>query len=262
MNTKKTSGLAMVRTAVAAVAGMTCLFAITLGAARAWEINFEGLSDRGNRFGHAIGLDNSNEYATLGTSAGAGNLTATFLGIRAFGLARQRAVLFGIGASSSGGGNQFANFRFAAPFSNDEGSSSPGDVLILDESPADCRSAQGSIAHGSPARAAGCGESDDEVNEVRILDVDGNQIMDDAFYVPSTGGDNKWAMLNFGGVRQISTINGDLSGGSQFQTASFDTTGYNPEDPAAIDIPEPASAPMLVLGLGALAWLHRRYRRG
>lgn len=257
MNTKKTSGLAMVRTAVAAVAGMTCLFAITLGTARAWEINFEGLPNPGNRLGHAIehaiGQGIGNESATSGATTGASNLNAMLLGIRGLGPLRQRAVLFGIGASSSGRG---------IPFSNDESSSSPGQVLILHESPADCLSSQGSVVHGSPSRAASCDEFDDETGEVEYLDVDGDQIMDDAVYVPSTGGDDRWAVLNFGGVSGVTRVVDDLSGGFQSQTAGLYTTEDNSENPAEMEIPEPATAPLMVLGLGAVVWLRRRYRRG
>ncbi len=268
----------MVRAAVAAVAGMTCLFALTLGAARAWEINFEGLPDHGA----GIGLVIDDEYATPGTITDDPSLTATIAGFRGTGPARQPAVLFDTGAGQSGRGNPFANSGLAAPFSNGEGSLHPGHVLILHEvgthRPGRIEIDFGTDVvsldsidffdieddDGDPNRA-------DEANEVQLFGVNGNQIMDDAFYVPATGGDNRWAVLNFGGISGVSRIVVNLSGrgaidnirgGPPSQTASLDTTEPDPQNSAEIGIPEPASAPLMVLGLGALVWLRRRYRRG
>lgn len=37
-------------------------------------------------------------------------------------------------------------------------------------------------------------------NEIKLFDANGNQIMDNAFYTPDTGGDNKWAAVDFGDI--------------------------------------------------------------
>lgn len=252
----------MVRTAVAAVAGMTCLFALTLGAARAWEINFEGLPDNGN----GIGLVIDDEYATPGTIAGDPSLTATITGFRGTGPARQPAVLFDAGAELSGRGNPFAISGLAAPFSNGTNSLNPGYVLILHERGTH-RSGRIEINFGTDVVSLDSIdffdiEDDDggpnrrgEANEVQLFGADGNQIMDDAFYVPATGGIDRWAVLNFGGVSGVSRIVVNLAG----RGAIDNIRGGTPSQTA---IPEPASAPLMVLGLGALVWLRRRYRRG
>lgn len=276
MKTIIPSGLAMVRTAVAAVAGMTCLFAITLGAARAWEINFEGLTDPGA--GRGLIIDN--EYATPGGITGDPNLTATFTGYQGTGTTANPAVLFDTGNYTGGDSD------LEAPFENVNqsalGNLSPGYVLILHEHPSECDGASCLDPDDRGARPSGRIEIDfgsdvvtlnsidffdielaeglppAETNEVELFDLSGTQIMDNAFYVPATGGDNRWDVLNFGGVTGISRIVVNLHGSGAFDNIR----GDRPGGPEEFQVPEPATAPLMVLGLGALVWLRRRFPRG
>jgi len=286
MNTIKSSALAMLRTAVAAVAGVMCLFAITVGAARAWEINFEGLTDPGA----GLGLIIDNEYATPGAITGDASLTATITGYQGIGATENPAVLFDTGASPITGGD----IDLAAPFTSAAlGVQSPGHVLILHEQPANCRDGGGNTVNGNAAGAVSCADPDDRgarpsgrieidfganavildsidffdieqiegapnrtdaTNEVELFDVSGNQIMDNAFYVPATGGDNKWDVLNFGGIAGVSRVVVNLAGSGALDNIRGGTD--------AAYIPEPASIPSMVFGLGLIGWLRRRYRRG
>ena len=90
-------------------------------------------------------------------------------------------------------------------------------------------------------------------NEIKLFDANGNQIMDNAFYTPDTGGDNKWAAVDFGDIGGIRRIEIGCKG----SCAIGDIKGVNDTPPA---IPEPAGVGFLLAGLGWVMMMRRRRR--
>ncbi len=88
-------------------------------------------------------------------------------------------------------------------------------------------------------------------NEIKLFDANGNQIMDNAFCTPDTGGDNKWAAVDFGDISGIRRIEIGCKG----SCAIGDIKGVNDTPPV---LPEPAGAGFLLAGLGWVMMMRRR----
>jgi len=185
------------------------------------------------------GLIIDNEYATPGNITGDSSLTATFTGRWKDGSTndtngwRRPLVLFDSNNPTGGDGD------FGAPFTHVTTGQvkNPGNILIIHEQYSGCRNSGGSSVvgytntNGYTQNAVSCDNPDDNAsggrfeinfnkditlssidffdiegaettndNEIKLFDANGNQIMDNAFYTPDTGGDNKWAAVDFGDI--------------------------------------------------------------
>ena len=185
------------------------------------------------------GLIIDNEYATPGNITGDSSLTATFTGRWKDGSAndtngwRRPLVLFDSNNPTGGDGD------LGAPFTHVTTGQvkNPGNILIIHEQYSGCRNSGGSSVvgytntNGYTQNAVSCDNPDDNAsggrfeinfnkditlssidffdiegaettndNEIKLFDANGNQIMDNAFYTPDTGGDNKWAAVDFGDI--------------------------------------------------------------
>ncbi len=230
------------------------------------------------------------EYSSTGTISGDSSLTATFAGRWKDGSGndtsgwRRPIVLFDSNNPTGGDGD------FGAPFTHVTTGQvkNPNNIMILHEQYSSCRNASGSSVvgytntNGWTQNAVSCDGPDDNAsggrfeitfnkdiilssidffdiegsettndNEIKLFDANGNQIMDNAFYTPDTGGDNKWAAVDFGDVGGIRRIEIGCKG----SCAIGDIEGKTSGPPA---IPEPAGVGFLFVGLG---WMMMRRRR-
>lgn len=232
------SGLAKGRTAVAAVTGLVCLFAIGANTARAWEIDFENL-------GSGVTVDS--QYGTAGAITGANfGGTALFSGLDAVGGATTVETLNT--ATEPNNSNLSGPF---AQYNDDTTLLDPGHVLIL------AGQGAGSIVidfnKAMAISAMAFFDIDpkeiktlDGTNEIEFFDVHGNQILDNAFHTPETGNKrHRWEHFN-GPIYDVKRVVINLAGDGAIDKIQ----GW--------EIPEPGHAGLLAFGLAAMFWLRRR----
>jgi len=85
-------------------------------------------------------------------------------------------------------------------------------------------------------------------SEIYLYDAQGGEIMAGMFYVPSTGGDNRWNQLNFESVSGVRRIVIEMNG-----SGAIDNLAYQV-------VPVPAAAWLFGSALGWLGWLRYRAR--
>ena len=233
MNTTiRHSGLAKVRTAVAAVGGAVCLFALTLDVARAWQIDFEGL-------GSGVTVDS--QYGAPSTLPGTGfGTSALFSGRDQTGVASSVETL--------DTNNQPNKSDFKGPFAKSDDDTNmldPGHVLVL------AGQGAGSIVIDFSRATVVSGmtffdidakevRTLDSTNEIEYFDVNGNQILDNAFYTPMTG-NKRWESY-YAPIYNVKKLVINLAGSGAIDKVK----GW--------EIPEPGQTGLLVFGIALAGW--------
>lgn len=200
--------------------------------------------------GFAAGTIMDTEYAGLGIAISAVN----------FGGGPNLAVVFN--SNNPTGGDD----DLGAPFSNpDLGSISPGNLLILQEND-NCDEVSCTTPDDEGSRPGGQfiinftdsvvltsidffdveGVEADPLYEIELYDSNNNRIPNN-FYVPDTGGDNRWAqvLFNVDGVQSM-VIN--MGGSGAIDNIAFETRV----------VPVPAALPLLLSALAGLGFVRRR----
>jgi len=83
-------------------------------------------------------------------------------------------------------------------------------------------------------------------SQIRLYDSADNEIMAGMFFVPGTGGDNKWNQLDFGSVSGVRRIVVELNGSGAIDNLTYQV------------IPIPAAAWLFGSALGLLGWMRFR----
>jgi hypothetical protein len=86
-------------------------------------------------------------------------------------------------------------------------------------------------------------------SEIHLFDANGVEIQAGMFFVPSTGGDNMWDQLNFGGVEGVRRIVIEMGGSGAIDNLTYQV------------IPAPAALWLFGSALGLLGWTRRTARR-
>ncbi|TDJ47924.1 MAG: thrombospondin type 3 repeat:Cna B-type [Gammaproteobacteria bacterium] len=168
------------------------------------------------------------------------------------------------------------DFDLVGPFDSDNASLSdnfsPGNVLIIQERN-DCNFDSGFCATPDDEGSRPAGEftflfSSDIIletidffdieliedngnpdSEIHLFDSNGDELLAGMFFVPSTGGNNKWNQLDFDSVRGVRKIVIELGG-----SGAIDNLHYQV-------VPVPAAAWLFGSAIGLLGWMRNR-RRG
>lgn len=167
-----------------------------------------------------------------------------------------------------------------APFTNVNqpglGSLNPGHILVLHEHPSDCGSVVCQDPDDEGDRPAGRhviefnqdivlesidffdiedpeGSPDGkEEYEIALFDSAGNQLDDNMFYAPETGGDNTWDQVNFGNLAGVRKIEVRMGGSGAIDNIRG----------RIAQVSEPAGLGLLAFGMVAMGTLRRRRRQG
>ena len=178
-----------------------------------------------------------------------------------------------------------------APFYNQSTGQwlNPGRILIIHEDPVWCRDANGAMVdfnYGQNPNVVSCDNPDDEYrggrfeitfnkeirldsidffdieepqsadSEILLYDGDGNQILNHGpFYTPDTGGNNKWATLDFGGIEGVAKLVIGMAGSG----AIDNIRGHKMMDPDPI--PEPAALALFGFGVAGVMAVRRRRKK-
>jgi len=88
----------------------------------------------------------------------------------------------------------------------------------------------------------------DPNSQIHLYDAQGGEIMAGVFYVPSTGGDNRWNQLDFESISGVRRIVIEMNG-----SGAIDNLAYQV-------VPVPAAAWLFGSALGLLGWARSRSR--
>lgn len=180
------------------------------------------------------------------------------------------AVIFDTTDQNPAGGD----FDLVAPFDSDNpdlpDNYRPGNVLIIQENEDSCNFESGicSVPDDEGSRPAGLFEflfSQDVILEtidffdiefeendgnpnsrIHLYDSLGNEIQRGMWFVPSTGGDNKWDQLNFDSVSGVRRVVIELAGSGAIDNISYQV------------VPVPAAVWLFGSALGLLGWMRVR----
>jgi len=149
------------------------------------------------------------------------------------------------------------------------GTSNPGNVLVIHENPSSCdalictdpddegrRPAGGFTIDFSEAVTLNSIDFFDieleealDSNAINLFDFNGDEISENTFYTPGTGGNNTWDRLLFA-VDDVYSIEINLNGSGAISNLDFDY--------ASVSVPEPSTLAILGLALLGFAGASRR----
>lgn len=274
--------------AVLATAGAACLLLGTAVSANAWIIDFENLSEAAIPHYHQpdAGLIIDDEYTAGGQKGGipgAGGIEATFYAYNynAPGNKWDNSYAVRFDTNNWTGGDPDLAATFDSPYDNKVGDDyNPGHVLILHEQ----NYWNGYSTQQQCSSGVYCKQPDDEadrpagllfiefselvyLDSIDFFDVEGvedgqtpnneihlyneaGEILPVSFWTPKTGGDNKWAQVDFGGIG-VKKVAIELNGSGAIDNIK----GH------LAQVPEPASAGLFAVGMVAFGALRRRRQR-
>jgi len=88
--------------------------------------------------------------------------------------------------------------------------------------------------------------NNDPDSEIHLFDINDNEILPGAFYVPNTNGDNMWNQLDFGSVAGVKRMVVEMNGSGAIDNLTFSV------------IPLPAAFWLFGSAVGLLGWLRRK----
>jgi len=171
--------------------------------------------------------------------------------------------------------NNTADPDLESPFTNinnpNLGTSNPGNVLVIHETPSTCDASTCSNPDDEGSRPAGYFTIDfsesvtlnsidffdveyDEAtsnNAIHLFDIDGDELNIDEFYTPYTGGNNTWDRLYFD-VADVYSIEINFFGSGAISNIDFTS--------ATTSVPEPTTLAVFAMGLIGLVSARRKQR--
>ena len=160
-----------------------------------------------------------------------------------------------------------------SPFTNINdpslGTSNPGNILVIHENPSSCDALTCTDPDDEGSRPAGTFTIDfseavtlnsidffdielEEAsvsNAINLFDINGDEISEDTFYTPSTGGNNTWDRLLFD-IVGVYSIEINLNGSGAISNLDFDYV--------TVSVPEPSTIAIFGLALLGFAGASRR----
>jgi len=86
--------------------------------------------------------------------------------------------------------------------------------------------------------------NNDPDSEIRLFDINNNEINSGLFFVPNTGGDNQWGQLEFGDAAGVKRLVVEMNGSGAIDNVTF--------------VPVPAAVWLFGSALLGLGWVRRR----